>query len=90
MKTDPKAVEQRLATAIPLQSTSVQVLNYLNREKIEHSQYLQDATQGNSIKAIIRDKSRWSLVKTNYSVVFRFDARARLVACDVQPVYTGP
>lgn len=89
-KADPKAVEQRLAKAIPLQSSRSQVLDYLDGHKIEHSEYLRDVTRGNSIKAMIRDKSRWGLVKTNYSVVFRFDDHDRLVSYDVSPAYTGP
>jgi hypothetical protein len=89
-KADPKAVEQRLVTAVPLQATPNQVIDYLNSQKIEHSEYRTDAKQGNSIKAIIRDKARWRLVKTNYSVVFRFDSHDRLVGYDVRPAYTGP
>ncbi len=90
-KADPKAVEQRLASAIPLQSTASQVLDYLNRAKTDHSDYLRGA-QGNSIEAIIRarDNSRWRLAKTDYSVVFRFDGHDRLVGYEVRPVYTGP
>lgn len=89
-KADPKAVERRLAAAVPLQSAPSQVLDYLDSHKIEHSEYLRDATQGNSIKAMIRAKSRWALVKTNYSVVFRFDGHDRLVGYEVDPAYVGP
>jgi hypothetical protein len=90
MKTDAKVVERRLTSTIPLQSTPVQVLGYLNSEKIEHTQYVKDTTQGNSIKAMVRDKSRWGIVKTNYSVIFRFDDQDRLIGYDVRPAYTGP
>jgi hypothetical protein len=89
-KADPKALEQRLAAAVPLQSTPNQVLAYLNNQKIEHSGYLLDPTQGNSIKAMIRDKARWSLMKTGYNVLFRFDSHDRLVGYEVRPAYTGP
>jgi hypothetical protein len=89
-QTDQKAIERRLAAAVPLQRTASQVLDFLTDEKIEHSDYLRDAIEGNSIRAIIRDQSRWRPVKTNYSIVFRFDSRDRLTGYDVRPVYTGP
>jgi hypothetical protein len=89
-KADPKAVERRLAAAVPLQSAPGQVLDYLNSQKIEHSEYLRDATHGNSIKAMIPDKSKWTMVKTGYSVLFRFDSHDRLVGYEVRPAYTGP
>src|SRR5881396_1826257 len=90
VKENQITIRQRLATTIPLQSSPTQVLDYLDRQKIEHSQYIRDAAEGNSIKAISRDGSNWSVVKTNYSVVFRFDDHDRLVAYDVRPGNTGP
>jgi hypothetical protein len=85
-----KAVERHLAKAVPLQSTPAQVLVYLNGQKIEHSQYLRDAVQGNSVQAVIRDMSKWDIVKTDCGIVFRFDDHDRLVAYDVREHYTGP
>ncbi|MGI9072742.1 MAG: hypothetical protein ACR2JB_15855 [Bryobacteraceae bacterium] len=89
-KSYSKIVEQRLAAAIPANSTAAEVLDYLNGQRIEHSQYLRNATNGNSIKAMIRKPSRWSLVKTDYAVIFRFDERDRLIAYHLRPAYTGP
>ena len=83
-------VERRLTRAIPLQSTPAQVIDYLNREKIEHSQYLRDSAQGNSILAVIRDKYKWAIVKTDYGITFRFDDHDRLIAFEVREHYTGP
>jgi hypothetical protein len=85
-----KDVERDLAKTLPLQSTPTYVLDYLNRGKIEHSQYVRDAVQGNSIQAVIRDQSKWAIVKTDCGVVFRFDDHDRLIAYDVREHYTGP
>jgi hypothetical protein len=81
-----KVVEQHLAAAIPLQSSSTQVLNYLNIQKIAHSQ----SVDRKSIQAMIRSKPSLSIVKTDYGVVFRFNDHDRLIGYDVRPVYTGP
>ncbi len=89
-KPNAKAVERELAKAVPLQSTPAQVLNYLTVQKIEHSQFLRDAAQGNLIHAVVRDQSKWDIVKTDCSIVFRFDDHDRLVAYDVRERYTGP
>jgi hypothetical protein len=83
-------VRQDLAKALPLQSTPSQVIDYLSREKIEHSEYLRDPMQGNSIKAAVRDKSKWNIVKTDCCILFRFDEHDRLVAYEVRERYTGP
>jgi hypothetical protein len=85
-----KDVERDLAKAVPLQSTPTQVLDYLNMRKIEHSQYARDAVQGNSILAVIRDQSRWAIVKTDYGIRFLFNDHDHLVAYDVREHYTGP
>ena len=85
-----KDVERDLAKAVPLHSTPAQVLDYLREQKIEHSQYLRDAVQGNSIQAIIRDTSKWNIVKADCGIVFRFDNHDQLVAFDVRGRYTGP
>ena len=85
-----KAVEQRLTTGVPLQSTPTQVLSYLESQRIEHSPYQRDAMKGNSIKAAIREKSGWNVVRTDYGIVFTFDDHDHLTHVDVQPWYTGP
>jgi hypothetical protein len=90
VKPSAKDVERDLTKAVPLQSTPVQVLDYLSGQKIEHSQYLRDAVQGNSIHAVVRDTSKWAIVKTDCGIVFRFDDHDRLVAYDVREHYTGP
>jgi hypothetical protein len=89
-KPDAKAVERDIAKAVRLQSNPMQVLDYLSEQKIEHSQYLRDAAQGNTIQAVVRDRSKWDIVKTDCGIVFRFDNHDRLVAFDVREQYTGP
>ena len=89
-KPNAKTVERDLAKTVPLQSTPAEVLNYLTAQKIEHSQYVRDAARGNLIYAVIRDQSKWDIVKTDCGIVFRFDNHDRLVSYDVREHYTGP
>lgn len=83
------AIEKQLAAAIPPGATVDHVVEYLNLEKVEHSEYRRDATP-RTISAMIRDESRFALVKTSYQIVFHFDEHDRLVSYSVRPVYTGP
>jgi hypothetical protein len=86
-----KALAQEIAHAIPLQSTSAQVLSYLDGRKIVHSPYERDAMKGNSISAIVRyDPSEWAVVHTDYSIVYRFDGNDRLIVSEIHEIYTGP
>jgi len=85
-----EVVKRDLSTAVPLQSTPAQVLTYLTRQRIEHTEYNRDARQGNLIHAVVRDRSRWNIVKTDCSITFHFDDRDRLVAFDVREWLTGP
>jgi len=85
-----KALERDLAKAIPLQSSPKQVLDYLSAHQITHSQYLHDAYQGNSIMAVVRDKSKWEIVTADCAIVFKFDEHDRLTGYDVRERYTGP
>jgi hypothetical protein len=90
-KKDPKTVAEDVAHGIPLQSTPVQVLNYLDGQKIRHSPYERDGVKGNSIEAgIPYDPSKWAMIYTSYGIVFRFDDRDRLIGTEVHPRYTGP
>ena len=89
-KNDQKVLERHLGAVVPLQSTSDQILEYLNREKIDHSKYFRNASDERVIEAVIRDRSKWASVKTDYGVVFRFDQSDRLTAYEVHLKYTGP
>jgi len=89
-KPNAKDIERDLARSVPLQSTPAQVLDYLTVHKIEHSQYVRGAADGNLIYAAIRDQSKWNIVKTDCAIVFRFDDHDRLISYDVRDRYTGP
>jgi len=89
-KPNAKDIERDLANSVPLQSTPAQVLDYLTAQKIEHSQFIRDATQGNLIHAEIRDQSKWNIVKTDCGILFRFDDHDRLISYEVSEHYTGP
>jgi hypothetical protein len=80
-----------VASAVPLQSMSDEVIDYLDRQKIEHSGYLCDLSQGNTISAVLpRDSNPWALIKTDYRIVFHFDGRDRLTKSEIYETYTGP
>jgi len=85
-----KAVERDLAKAVPLQSSPAQVLESLSAQKIEHSQYLRNRSAGNSILAVVRDRSKWAVVKVDVGIEFKFDGDDRLAAIQVRERYTGP
>jgi hypothetical protein len=87
---DAKAIQQQLSGAVPLQSSLQQVSDYLNKQKIEHSDYLRDADRGYLIKAMVRDRSKWSLVRTDCGIEFRFDKDGHLLKYEVREHYTGP
>lgn len=84
IKPDPESVKRQLASAIPLNSTQTQVLDYLNSQEIGHSPYRYDEEKGNTIDAAVFVKSSRNLVDPTYSVEFRFDKHDRLVEYDVQ------
>ncbi len=81
----PAQAAQDLKRSIPLESTPAQVIQYLDTRKIEHSAY-----EHNSITAIIRDNSKWEIVKASYGVEFRFDDANRLSVIEVREHLTGP
>src|SRR5438034_3312998 len=74
-----RKVEMKTSSVVTL----TQVVDCLRRQEIEYSEYLRDATQGNSITAIIRGSSM-SEKKARCSIVFKFDDHDCLVAYDVQ------
>jgi len=73
-----------------LHSSVAQVIDYLDAQKIQHSEYLPDAVRGNSIQAVVRDHRRWAVVKTDVGIVFRFDGHDRLASYEAAEHYTGP
>jgi hypothetical protein len=87
---DPAPIERRLRDEVPLQSAPSAVLAYLDRSKIEHSAYLRETEGGNSIRALIRERSRLTFVTSAWTVVFRFDDDDRLARFEIKREYTGP
>jgi hypothetical protein len=85
-----KDIQQRFVTAIPLQSSPAQVIQYLQSQKIEHSEYRRDSLSGNSIEAYIRDKPRFNIITASYSITFRFDDHDRLSDITVKQNLIGP
>ncbi|HEY1160670.1 MAG TPA: hypothetical protein VGE83_08575 [Terracidiphilus sp.] len=73
-----------------MQSTPAKVIEYLNIKKIGHSEYARDAKEGNLIRAFVRDKSKWDLVRTDVAIEFRFDDHDQLVSYEVREHFTGP
>ena len=89
-KTDPKAEAEALVHAIQPQSTSAQVISYLEQHDIEHSQLKKNSIHDSSLVAIVRDRSKWKIVQANYGIVFHFDGQNRLRSAGIEPHYTGP
>ena len=83
-KANPNALEQRLATQVPLRSSPTQVLAFLDSQKIAHSPYHHSDNSGNSIDAAIAVPAPHSIVQPTYDVVFRFDDHDLLKAYDIQ------
>ncbi|MGD0799635.1 MAG: hypothetical protein ABR910_18125 [Acidobacteriaceae bacterium] len=77
-------IQQQFATALPLHSSPAQVLDYLDRQKINHSPYRRDPSSGNKIEAELDIKTRHALTDPSYSLEFSFDDHDRLIASDVQ------
>lgn len=89
-RVDAHTIQQKLAKDVVLGSSSSQVLDYLSREKIEHSTYIRNPHTGNTVLATIPSKEpSWTVIKTSYRVLFRFDKHDRLTSFNVLPVYAG-
>lgn len=86
----PKAEAEAIAHSIPMESTPEQVKAYLDELKIEHSQYQKNSIGDGVIEGILRDSSKWEIVRTSYGVVFQFDDKKHLRSIKIEPHYTGP
>jgi hypothetical protein len=80
---------QQISAGVALKTTPVQVLAFLDAQHIEHSSYRIDPVKGRVISAVSRG-SKWSLIRSDHAVDFRFDDSDRLVAKDMHDFYTGP
>lgn len=90
--TEPAAKGEavRLTREIPLQSSPSEVINYLVKNGIEHSEYLSNRSSGGSIQAVIRDRSKLEIVHADYGVTFKFDGSNHLTAIQISEHLTGP
>jgi hypothetical protein len=84
-KMTAKDQAQYLEQAIPTQSSPAQVIAYLDSENVAHSGYA-----GNSISAVVRDKSKWDIVRADYGIEFKFDEKNQLSAVVIKEHLTGP
>jgi hypothetical protein len=80
-----KKQAEEVKQSIALQSTPQEVIQYLDAKKIQHSTYAD-----NNITAIVRDNSRWAIVKADYGIVFQFDEGDRLSTINIREHLTGP
>jgi hypothetical protein len=80
---DPGGVEKQLKLAVPLHSSPAQVIEYLEHQKLAHSQYHHDETYGNVIEMEISVKTKRDLVDPSYDVLFLFDNRDQLAKYQV-------
>jgi len=81
-------MKKMIASEIPRGSSESQVADFLQRHKIEHSQFM-PAT--GTIYAIIRDRSTSSdVVRGAIQMEFHFDVSSKLHDYTVKEVFTGP
>jgi hypothetical protein len=81
---DTKAIERQVASAVPLGSSSPEVIAYLNGSKIDHSPYTHDPTNGNMIDSVMDMSTSHGIAQPSYNVLFRFSDQGRLTGYDVQ------
>jgi hypothetical protein len=85
-------VEKRLVASMPLGSSPVAVMNYLDSQKIRHTPY-QHREAGSEVDASLPDKinvSRLTLIKIDYGLELHFDNHDRLTRLKVTEHLTGP
>ena len=82
-----KEMEDLIKKEVPIGSSTVRVLAFLDSKKIEHSRYLEDRK---AIYAIIRDTGGDFLVKKSLTLAFFFDDDGNLIKYTVEEVFTGP
>jgi hypothetical protein len=85
-------VKERLLASVPMESSSQQVMLYLDNQRIKHTPYHHEE-DGSAVEASLPDKAQYAssaIIKTDYSLNFHFDNRDRLTALTVTEKYTGP
>jgi hypothetical protein len=86
-------VKERLLASVPIESSSQQVMHYLDSQKINHTTYGHEEG-GGVVGASLPDKAQYAsssaIIKTDFSLDFHFDNHDRLTALKVTEKYTGP
>jgi len=81
-------MKKMIASEIPLGSSETQVADFLQRHRIEHSQFV-PATR--TVYAIIRDQSTGLVVvRSAIQMEFHFDVSSKMNNYTVKEVFTGP
>jgi hypothetical protein len=82
-------VRKMLSEHLPPGTSEKQVGEYLDKQQIPHSECAQPA-ENCVLAKFSGGTQRFNVVRTDYGVTFRFDARNTLVATEIKPYYTGP
>jgi hypothetical protein len=85
----PRLTSEQIAAPVPLGASPAQVLAILDAEHIEHFGYDIDPDNKRFIFAVSRG-SKWSLVREDHSITFRFDEHDRLVSKEPRTTLNGP
>jgi|SRR5215469_354158 len=82
-------VRETLSKQLPPGTPKKQVGEYLDGQQIPHSDCVQP--EENCVRAKVSGGTqRFNIVRTDYGVIFRFDAKNTLIATEIKPYYTGP
>ena len=82
-------MQQMLSKRLPFGTPKRQVSEYLDKKQIPHSDCVQ--AEGNCVRAKVSGGTqRLNVVRTDYGMTFRFDAKNKLIATEIKPYYTGP
>ena len=87
---DPQKIRREIDAAIPSGSTKRVVSAYLSNRGSDYLVFTSPSDGKTYIQAMLRDHSRWQLIKLDYRVVFRFDGDDRLSGDEVKAAFTGP
>ena len=84
--TTVSAMDEMIRHNIPARASQAQVLAFLDRQHIEHSEHNPD---NRMISSIVRDTTGDGVVKGSILINFYFDRNARLKNYSVEEVFTG-
>jgi hypothetical protein len=85
----PRFTNEQIAGTVPIGTSPAQVSAFLDSKHIEHSGYETTQDEKRSITAISRG-SKWSIVREDHAVTFRFDEADHLISKEPHTWLTGP